>query len=373
MRKIVFSILIGALALHLVAQEKGQTLPQAAQPSEEEQGMNIAALAMFLKPSNAVLRVGSMEVTWGELQPWFKQLQTKAHQTPQGVSAEDMRQALRTHLVQLATRGLFLQEARAMKLAVTDEDRKNYEDELALLLKARKQSKSEYMRSFSPTVSTLSHLTFDDTLLLIKLDKTKFANLDLTDKEKEVARYYLTSINDNVERQNDVRREQVENLRQEPEITTAEGFAKLAKKYSEGVEGDNGGELDYDFTRQELADNLDLKTFEWKVGETTPLLETDSCYRIIRVLRDVPPAKEGEPPRLRVAQILFGKLATEPTTDEYIRMKFLPNKKKAILNDYAIELTKKYPVSSVFFPNGLFEKTQGNGNKPVIVSRPDEK
>ena len=373
MRKIVFSILIGALALHLVAQEKGQTLPQAAQPSEEEQGVDIAALAMFLKPSTAVLHVGSMEVTWRELQPWFKQLQAKAQQTPQGASSEDLRNALRAYLVQLATRGLFLQEAKAMKLAVTDEDRKNYETELALLLKARGQSKTEYMRSFSPTISMLSRLTFDDTLLLIKLDKTKFANLDLTDKEKEVARYYLKSINENVEQQNTIRRDQVEKLRQEPEITTAEGFAKLAKTYSEGVEGDNGGELDYDFTRQELADNLDLKTFEWKVGETTPLLETDSCYRIIRVLRDVPPEKEGEPPRIRIAQILFGKLATEPTTDEYLRLKYLPNKKKAVLNDYALELSKKFPVSSVFFPNGLFEKPQGNGKKPVIVSRPDEK
>ena len=369
MRKFFFILFAGILVLRLVAQEK----TQPAQPAEEEQGMNIAALAMFLKPTSSVLRVGTMEVTWQELQPWLKQLQTKAQQSPQGATSEDMRQALRAHLVQLATRGLFLQEAKAMKLAVTDEDRKNYEGELALVLKARKQSKSEYMRSFSPTVSTLSHLTFDDTLLLIKLDKTKFANFDLTDKEKEVARYYLTSLNENIERQNDVRREQVENLRQEPEITTAEGFAKLAKKYSEGVEGDNGGELDYDFTRQELADNLDLKTFDWKVGETTPLLETDSCYRIIRVLRDVPPAKEGEPPRLRVAQILFGKLATEPITDEYIRMKYLPNKKKALLSDYALELTKKYPVSCVFFPNGLFEKPKVDANKPAIVSLPDEK
>ena len=369
MRKIFLLLLTGVLMLSLTAQEK----PQPPQEAEEDQGVDVAALAMFLKPTSTILRVGTMEVTWQELQPWFKQLQAKAQQNPQEASSENMRQALRVHLIQLATRGLFLQEAKAMKLAVTDEDRKNYEGELALLLKARRQSKSEYMRSFSPTVSTLSRLTFDDTLLLIKLDKSKFANLDLTEQEKEVARYYLTSINENVQNQNENRREQVEKLRQEPEITTADGFAKLAKKYSEGVEGDNGGELDYDFTRQELADNLDLKTFDWKVGETTPPLETDSCYRIIRVLRDVPPEKKGKPPRLRVAQILFGKLATEPTTDEYIRMKFLPNKKKALLSDYAFELTKKYPVSCVFFPNGLFDRPQANTNKPAIVSLPDDK
>ena len=369
MRKNIL-ILLTLLVLQVAAQEKAQ--PDSSM-NKEEQGVDIAALAMFLKPTSAVLRVGTMEVTWKELQPWFKQLQAKSQQTPQDVSQEDMQKALRNHLVQLASRGLFLQEAKAMKLVVTEEDRKNYEAELASLLKARGQSKTEYMRSFSPVTSTLSRLTFDDTLLLIKLDKTQFANLELTDKEKEVAKYYLTSLNANIEKQNDARRDQVEALRKEPEITTAEGFAKLAKAYSEGVEGDNGGELNYDFTRQELADNLDLEKFEWKVGETTPLLETDSCYRIIRVLRDVPPAKEGEPPRLRIAQILFAKLATEPTTDEYIRMKYLPNKKRAVLSDYAAKLSRKYPVSSVFFPNGLFDNTQEDGNKPVIVSLPDKK
>ena len=352
MRKNIL-ILLTLLVLQVAAQEKAQ--PDSSM-NKEEQGVDIAALAMFLKPTSAVLRVGTMEVTWKELQPWFKQLQAKSQQTPQDVSQEDMQKALRNHLVQLASRGLFLQEAKAMKLVVTEDDRKNYEAELASLLKARGQSKTEYMRSFSPVTSTLSRLTFDDTLLLIKLDK-----------------YYLTSLNANIEKQNDARRDQVEALRKEPEITTAEGFAKLAKAYSEGVEGDNGGELNYDFTRQELADNLDLEKFEWTVGETTPLLETDSCYRIIRVLRDVPPAKEGEPPRLRIAQILFAKLATEPTTDEYIRMKYLPNKKRAVLSDYAAKLSRKYPVSSVFFPNGLFDNTQEDGNKPVIVSLPDKK
>ena len=101
----------------------------------------------------------------------------------------------------------------------------------------------------------------------------------------------IKPVSTNIEKQNNIRREQVKALRQDPEITTAEGFAKCAKEYSEGVEGDKGGELDYDFTREELADNLDLKSFDWKVGETTPLLESSSSYRIMRVLRELPVEK----------------------------------------------------------------------------------
>ncbi len=372
MRKILFALLAVSFLLQLPAQEK-TAAPQAELASDEEPGVDLTALAMFLKPSSIVLQVGTMSAPWEELQPWIKQYQAKAQQSQQEVSPSDMQKALRTHLIQLATRGLFLQEAKALKLVVTDEDRKNYEAELTALLKARDQDKAQYMQSFSPVVSTLSRLTFDDTLLLIKLDKFKFPSFELTDKEKQVARYYITSLNANIEKQNNIRREQVKALRQEPEITTAEGFAKCAKEYSEGVEGDKGGELDYDFTRQELADNLDLKSFDWKVGETTPMLESDSCYRIVRVLRDVPPAKEGAPARIRVAQIIFAKLATEPTTDEYIRRKYLPNKKKAALADYAQELSRKYLVSSILFPQGLFEKSNNENAKPTVVSLPDKK
>ena len=89
-------------------------------------------------------------------------------------------------------------------------------------------------------------------------------------------------------------------------------MAKNAKEVSEGTESARGGELDYDFDRDELAQALELPSFDWKVGETTPLLESSSSYRIMRVLRELPAEKEGIKPKIRVAQILIGILSGDP-------------------------------------------------------------
>ena len=75
-----------------------------------------------------------------------------------------------------------------------------------------------------------------------------------------------------------------------------------------------------------------------------------------RIRAEILAEKEGGKPKIRVAQILIGKLATQPTDDETLRVKFLPNKKKNMLAAYAQELSKKYPVTTVFFPNGLWPK-----------------
>ena len=366
------SFLIPFIAFQLIAQEAPVNPPAApaeppaavAKPQPpppppvppEEQDVDITSMMMFLKPDSVVMKVGAMDVKWSEVQPWVRFQQQKAQRNNQTLDAKDLLKALRAHLIQLASRGLFLQEAKALGLTVTEENKKDYEHELEQILKLRKQDKEEYMRRFDVTVSRLSRMSLDDTLLVIKLDKEKFKDLALTEQEKAVCRQYLNTINNNVKKQNEQRHQALAKLAEDPEIKTDEGFAKNAKEVSEGTESARGGELDYDFDRDELAEALELPSFDWKVGETTPLLESSSSYRIMRVLRELPVEKEGAKPKIRVAQILIGKLATQPTDDETLRVKFLPNKKKNMLAAYAQELSKKYPVTSVFFPNGLWPK-----------------
>ena len=88
----------------------------------------------------------------------------------------------------------------------------------------------------------------------------------------------------------------------------------------------------------------------------------------MRVLRVSVPAKDGQPEKYRVAQLLFAKLANEDGSREGVKAKVLPLKKQKLLEDFAMELTKKYPVTCVLFPEGLWvepeEKTKGQG-KPV--------
>ena len=367
------SLLIPFIAFQLLAQEAPVNQPAApaepppaaaAKPQPpppppvppEEQDVDITSMMMFLKPDSVVMKVGTMDVKWSEIQPWIRFQQQKAQRNNQTLDSKDLLKALRAQLIQLASRGLFLQEAKALGLTVTEENRKDYEHELEQILKLRKQDKEEYMRRFDVPVSRLSRMSFDDTLLVIKLDKEKFKDLELTEQEKAICRQYLNTINNNVKKQNEQRHQALAKLAEDPEVKTDEGFAKNAKEVSEGTESARGGELDYDFDRDELAKALELPSFDWKVGETTPLLESSSSYRIMRVLRELPVEKEGDKPKIRVAQILIGKLATQPTDDETLRVKFLPNKKKNMLAAYAQELSKKYPVTSVFFPDGLWPK-----------------
>ena len=366
------SFLIPFIAFQLLAQEAPVNPPAApaeppaavAKPQPpppppippEEQDVDLTSMMMFLKPDSVVMKVGTMDVKWSEVQPWIRFQQQKAQRNNQTLDTKDLLKNLRLYLIQLASRGLFLQEAKALGLTVTEENKKDFEHELEQILKLRKQDKEEYMRRFDVTVSRLSKLSLDDTLLVIKLDKEKFKDLTLTDQEKAVCRQYLNTINNNVKKQNEQRQQALAKLAEDPEVKTDEGFAKNAKEVSEGTESARGGELDYDFDRDELAQALELPSFDWKVGETTPLLESSSSYRIMRVLRELPVEKEGDKPKIRVAQILIGKLATQPTDDEALRVKFLPNKKKNMLAAYAQELSKKYPVTTVFFPNGLWPK-----------------
>ena len=366
------TFIIPFIAVYLFAQEAPVNPPTApaappaaiAKPQppppppvpKEEVDPDITTMMMFLKPESIVMKVGDMDVKWSEIQPWIRLQQQKAQRNNQTLDSKDLLKTLRAYLIQLASRGLFLQEAKSLGLTVTEENKKDFEHELEQILKLRKQDKAEYMRRFDVTVSRLVKLSFDDTLLVIKLDKEKFKDLELTEQEKAVCRQYLNTINNNVNKQNEQHRQSLAKLADDPEIKTDDGFAKNAKEISEGTESARGGELDYDFERDELAKALELPAFDWKVGETTPMLESSSCYRIMRVLREVPPEKEGDKPKIRVAQILVGKLATQPTDDETLRVKFLPNKKKNMLNAYAQELSKKYPVTTVFFPNGLWPK-----------------
>ena len=366
------TFIIPFIAVYLFAQEAPVNPPAApaappaaiAKPQppppppvpKEEVDPDITTMMMFLKPESIVMKVGDMDVIWSEIQPWIRLQQQKAQRNNQTLDSKDLLKTLRAYLIQLASRGLFLQEAKSLGLTVTEENKKDFEHELEQILKLRKQDKAEYMHRFDVTVSRLVKLSFDDTLLVIKLDKEKFKDLELTEQEKAVCRQYLNTINNNVNKQNEQHRQSLAKLADDPEIKTDDGFAKNAKEISEGTESARGGELDYDFERDELAKALELPAFDWKVGETTPMLESSSCYRIMRVLREVPPEKEGDKPKIRVAQILVGKLATQPTDDEALRVKFLPNKKKNMLNAYAQELSKKYPVTTVFFPNGLWPK-----------------
>ncbi len=134
------SLLIPFIAFRLLAQEAPVNPPAAtaaeppaavAKPQPpppppvppEEQDVDITSMMMFLKPDSVVMKVGSMDVKWSEVQPWIRFQQQKAQRNNQVLDSKELLKNLRAYLVQLASRGLFLQEAKALGLTVTEENK----------------------------------------------------------------------------------------------------------------------------------------------------------------------------------------------------------------------------------------------------------
>jgi peptidyl-prolyl cis-trans isomerase C len=74
------------------------------------------------------------------------------------------------------------------------------------------------------------------------------------------------------------------------ELTGGGDFAALARKYSEGPSGPNGGELGY-FERGQMVKPFEEAAFQMKPGEISGIIETRFGYHLIKVL-DKTPAKK---------------------------------------------------------------------------------
>ena len=324
------------------------------QKDDTSDEMDFPERMMMMKSTTVALRVGKENVLWGSIYPTIKRLLAQKTAAESEVNNNVAETKVRSYLQQLAQRTMFLQEARELKLEVTEEERKAYEHELEGLMKSRSRTIEDYKKALGNEPSTPAHVNYEDTLRLVKLEHLKVGEQDLTPQQLAQYRVYMQAMNQSMEMQNKQRRKRVEAIRKDPAIETAEGFAEMAKQFSEGKEGDFGGEMDYDFTREDLAEVNELKSFDWKVGETTPILETSNCFRIMRILRVVSPAQEGQPEKYRVAQMLFAKLPLDDTSDDAIKRRVLPRMRQAKLEEYAKELAQKYPVSTILFPDGLW-------------------
>lgn len=323
----------------------------------------------LLRKNSVVLEVGDMKAQWSEVHPMFakllKDLGNKRVEESKAV------ERIRSVFQSIATRGILLQEANAMKIEVTDEDRKAFEEDLEKNLEGndRGMTKEKFIASFAKDKSTMVRLTYEDALKLMKLDKVKFGDLTVPDVEVDMYIRYRKAMNEVINQRNAETRKLFATLKDEKGIDDDEGFMELARKYSEGRESDNGGILNYDFTREDLADINDLKEFTWNVGETTPMFETATDFRIMRMMAVVPQDDKNAPEKYRVAQILHGKIPIQQVDDrEALREEMLPKKKKQAIDDYVKSLEKKYKVNSRLFPKGLWDDSPAKpAREPDVV------
>ncbi len=324
-----------------------------AAPVAEPDSPNLATVMAFLKSGDVVLRVGDLQLTWGELQP---QVVPMLKEQAKG-SDDELGQKLQTMLQRLALRGLYLQEARAQGIAISAEEKERSERELEASLSGNKEgvTKDSFIRQFPSGPSTLLKLNYEDAQKIVKLGNELISKITVSEQEITQGITLARSLQDSLKQQNDIKRKAILQLLKDPLIHSDAGFAKLAREYSEGVEAKQGGVLNLNFRRKELAEVNAIETFELQPGQTSGLYETDTAFRIMRVLKKIPAEKPEEEERLQMAQILFKKIpvSSEMNRDE-IRSKILLEKQKAARDLFGRKLQKKHPVECILFPKGLW-------------------
>jgi len=108
-------------------------------------------------------------------------------------------------------------------------------------------------------------------------------------------------------------------------IKKGEDFKELAKKYSDASK-EKGGSMGY-FSRGTLTKEFEEAAFKLKIGEVSPLVQTDYGYHIIKL--------DDKKPEM---QLEFEEVKSE------IKKKLTEDKKESTFNKYISELEKKSKI-----------------------------
>ena len=242
---------------------------------------------------------------------------------------------VRQMLFALVRQQLLLREAKRAGTVVKEDDRQRF----AELWRSQNPGGdfAEYLSRLP--VKATSPLTFsrDDQMILYTWSEGQVKGLTVPEELVQKALGQVKQIEIAFGQQMASEREIFEELANNAELYTDEGFAKLAIQYSEGAEADRGGVLGELLTRSEIAAANFDQPFTTPVGETSALIEIPTSLRYIRVLEEVPGSMPGEPPKLKVAQILYGKRVLDNLpSEEQVRTNLL----YTLQNNYFNELVR---------------------------------
>ena len=342
-------------------------------PADKSDGQEAATVPVELSSAgmakrssgDLAFRYRDLRVSWGELEGFLKDkgviYRPAPIAQPNSPRADEVKTNGLTTREQKAAfiylRGIIQQQAllsmaREAGTTVTEEDKlyfaKNWEEDNP---GARFDA---YLSRFKAKPESRLDLSQDDMFLLLKFMDANLKNIKVPENElnDELSRVKLmrNALEDELAKS----RREFEQIPSMDGFQTDEGFKRLARELSDGIESDNGGVIDELMTRQEIAECNDGQPFLCNVGESSDLIETETSLRYIRVLKEIPGVRAGEPERLEIAQILYAKREIEGLPSEEKIKKDLQNKH---YNLWAIKAMSKSLYSNDFecplFPNIL--------------------
>lgn len=342
-------------------------------PADADDGQGAASVPVELSSAgmakrssgDLAFRYRDLRVSWGELESFLKDkgviyrpapvAQPNAPQSDEvktnGLTTREQKAAF-FYLRGIIQQQALLAMAREAGTTVTEEDKlyfaKRWEED-------NPGSKFDaYLSRFKAKPESRLDLSQDDMFLLLKFMDENLKNIKVPENElnDELSRVKLmrNALEDELAKS----RKEFEQIPSMDGFQTDEGFKRLARELSDGIESDRGGVIDELMTRQEIAECNDGQPFLCNVGESSGLIETETSLRYIRVLKEIPGVRAGEPEKLEIAQILYAKREIEGLPSEEKIKKDLQNKH---YNLWAIKAMSKSLYSNEFecplFPNIL--------------------
>ncbi len=309
---LVFGVFSVAYGQQELAGESGMTATGVSLTSRD--GM------VELAGDATALAMDGLSLTRDELLVVLRQLNAIPSQDERIVSMSVLTNGLtpyqqrgvRMMLYHFVRQQLLLRAARRDGIVVTEADRQEYvrgwqESHPGEELEAEERG----MGGNSPL-----RVSREDIFMIYKWLNAQLDEVEIPEAYIERVKAQFQQIEKTFGQQAAQEREDFAALADKAELYSDEGFAKLAREYSDGVEADRGGVVAGEFTRSQIAEANFDQPFDTPVGETSPLIETPTSLRFIRVLEEIPGAMPGEPSRYRIAQILYTKRAMDEFPDD---------------------------------------------------------
>lgn len=284
----IVMVLTLLVAFPVAAQDNG-----AESESAEQQQPEIAAVVngeeVSMQELDQFSGTQNLIMSLYRSNPDFTQvlLQTEAGQNV-------IREFQKAKLDELITQKLLSQEAKEREISLSEEEeneifnqqlegikqQNNYEDD-AQLEEALKQQGIESIEAYKERFFEVNR----DNLLVNKLQRNITGDVEVTEEEMES---YYENNKSNFEVQEQV---EASHILLEDKETAEEVLAKvedggdfneLAKEYSTGPSAEDGGKLGFVSRDQNIAEKFKEALFSLKVGNISPVVETQYGFHIIK-------------------------------------------------------------------------------------------
>ncbi len=341
----LFSLVFVVVAIHGQDEKKEKAQPQAKMMSDLSDGD--IAVSMY-----------GEDLTWGKMQELMKRDGVPLRKNADGSL---MPAPIKTYLQRMVKNAISLHAAKEQGYVLSEAERAYYLDGIKKTLRENlsDEDSERILARYPKEGKSLYDPSLEDLLLVAKFNSKIVEGVRVNGDEIEAEANRIKAGNVAVEAFNKQMRQTMKEILSRPESKTDEGFASLAKEYSEGKEAENGGVIEGEFPRNFVAAACELDEFNLKAGETSDVLESGTAFRALRVLKVLPPKHEGGDERVRIAQIILTKYPiNDELPPEKLKESLLASKKEKTLEEYALRQMVESSFSCPLFPHGMMSDGQ---------------